>query len=790
MTNDYFILFILVLLCYYTNSINADCFESQCNLGLAYTYEDANIIDLFIKEKSGNFIDDKKCIIIEENDSHSYGKYQWQCQIGESSGLNRVTIHRNPGNGITKERDLKTFNITPMTLDGIPDLNQGMTYGVLKLPSRPVVNAWINISSPINGAILMEESIVDITFNPNFIPDGRDKVVISVEGVMEPLVRPVSSRHFQLSNSNGYAEPATWFIHMHPVLPSTTAFNNGYINTIHIELVLKPETISRERRLINRNVRIGNQKEETLKDTKVKMNHELNICTWISPQMDGQKTIWLSQLQHMPQNYRFTWILTDELSPSLVAALIARGFLKANATTFTTATITDNIKTQRYKQILSPLLNIDLDLKSNLQESPEEGESFVDWAETQANHKSTPKNTQEKDQKWNKLMDSYIMHRFQIAKKRVRSSTTTNNISEKERSFLLTQVLEPKWLRDSYHAIQQLYQQENCDIVVHGNMPSSKADIMLVEASRSLGLPIISELCNLYPQVDIVPDVVVAASSYAAEHKSVRLYDDTVRRVVISPSVDTQVYRKLRGVSTETNMNADSNVNDERNTDNIVIGFVGRLSAEKNPGLFLMTARAILNTMETELKQQISTSTLKDQVKRPKVHFVVIGAGHLLQNLIEHSHFLGLSSFITFTGWISSDRMPLLLNQIDILVNPSLRAWSETFCIANIEAMASEVAIVTFGVGGVGEYVGKQIPRHSPIYDALNIRNDSRLDLTENAVLVNEAKPEALAAGVTLLMRNHALRTAMALSGREMVVNHFDLYKQMALYDELYMSLL
>jgi glycosyltransferase involved in cell wall biosynthesis len=42
---------------------------------------------------------------------------------------------------------------------------------------------------------------------------------------------------------------------------------------------------------------------------------------------------------------------------------------------------------------------------------------------------------------------------------------------------------------------------------------------------------------------------------------------------------------------------------------------------------------------------------------------------------------------------------------LDILVNPSLRAWSETFCIANVEAMAAGLPVVSFGVGGTGEYL-------------------------------------------------------------------------------------
>lgn len=51
-------------------------------------------------------------------------------------------------------------------------------------------------------------------------------------------------------------------------------------------------------------------------------------------------------------------------------------------------------------------------------------------------------------------------------------------------------------------------------------------------------------------------------------------------------------------------------------------------------------------------------------------------------------------------GWKSAQELPRILLDVDVLVNPSLRAWSETFCISNIEAMAMAIPLVTFAVGG------------------------------------------------------------------------------------------
>jgi len=56
---------------------------------------------------------------------------------------------------------------------------------------------------------------------------------------------------------------------------------------------------------------------------------------------------------------------------------------------------------------------------------------------------------------------------------------------------------------------------------------------------------------------------------------------------------------------------------------------------------------------------------------------------------------------VEFKGWISDqETLARILISLDVVVNPSLRAWSETFCISNIEAMSLGIPLVTFAVGG------------------------------------------------------------------------------------------
>ncbi len=61
---------------------------------------------------------------------------------------------------------------------------------------------------------------------------------------------------------------------------------------------------------------------------------------------------------------------------------------------------------------------------------------------------------------------------------------------------------------------------------------------------------------------------------------------------------------------------------------------------------------------------------------------------------------LNIDHAVDFIGWVPNAELPNYLADLDILVNPSLRGWSETFCISNIEAMSMEIPVVTFAVGG------------------------------------------------------------------------------------------
>ena len=115
-----------------------------------------------------------------------------------------------------------------------------------------------------------------------------------------------------------------------------------------------------------------------------------------------------------------------------------------------------------------------------------------------------------------------------------------------------------------------------------------------------------------------------------------------------------------------------------------------------------------------------------------------------------------------------------------------VRAWSETFCIANIEAMAMEVPLVTFAVGGVGEYVHDPDQYDHRIIPYAKSDPSGPFSISSNALVVHEAVPGALAAAVMALVDDPLLAQRVGRAGRESVLGHFEAGRQMQQYALLY----
>lgn len=174
-----------------------------------------------------------------------------------------------------------------------------------------------------------------------------------------------------------------------------------------------------------------------------------------------------------------------------------------------------------------------------------------------------------------------------------------------------------------------------------------------------------------------------------------------------------------------------------------LVGFVGRLSPEKGPDVFLNIA-----------------SIVHKQLKN--CHFVLVGEGLMRKKLEEDIHNLGLSGFVHLAG-LQSD-MPKIYASIDVLASTS---HSEAMPLAIIEAMASGLAVVSTNVGGIVDIV----------------------EAGGTGLLNKVGDLNGLATNIVTLMSDASIRAAMGKAARKRVKEKFELSQSVTQTGELLSSL-
>jgi glycosyltransferase involved in cell wall biosynthesis len=157
-----------------------------------------------------------------------------------------------------------------------------------------------------------------------------------------------------------------------------------------------------------------------------------------------------------------------------------------------------------------------------------------------------------------------------------------------------------------------------------------------------------------------------------------------------------------------------------------VVGFVGRLTAQKGVMHLLHAARIVL-------------------ARRPETRFVIVGDGTERQRLEDEAKGIHPAAF-TFVGERSDARQ--LMADFDLLAVPS--EW-EPFGIVNLEAMAAELPVVAFAVDGIPEVVEDQV----------------------TGLLVRPRDPAVLADAILALLADPIRCRQMGAAGRRRVEEHF-----------------
>ncbi|MFT3894515.1 MAG: glycosyltransferase [Anaerolineales bacterium] len=142
------------------------------------------------------------------------------------------------------------------------------------------------------------------------------------------------------------------------------------------------------------------------------------------------------------------------------------------------------------------------------------------------------------------------------------------------------------------------------------------------------------------------------------------------------------------------------------------------------------------------------------QLKAEHINFrcYLVGDGELSSRIQQEINRLGLASYVEMLGFQTHDKVAALLNEVDLLVLPSL---SEGIPVAVMEGMAAGLPIVATAVTGVPELVENGV----------------------TGILVPSKDSAALAEAIRTLSLSPELRIQMGRAGRKKVLNEFSLQK-------------
>ncbi|MEO7674171.1 MAG: glycosyltransferase family 4 protein, partial [Pyrinomonadaceae bacterium] len=169
----------------------------------------------------------------------------------------------------------------------------------------------------------------------------------------------------------------------------------------------------------------------------------------------------------------------------------------------------------------------------------------------------------------------------------------------------------------------------------------------------------------------------------------------------------------------------------------ILVGFVGRLTEIKNISLLFQAAERYFAGSDTEL---------------PKLSFVVVGDGHLREPLEAEVEQRSLNNKVAFLG--NRTDIEAIYAGLDIVALTSL---NEGTPLSLIEAMASGRPVISTAVGGVIDLLGEVLETH----DGFNV--------CERGIGVMPISGQGFLNGLIYLIKNEKLRESIIANAREFV---------------------
>ncbi len=170
--------------------------------------------------------------------------------------------------------------------------------------------------------------------------------------------------------------------------------------------------------------------------------------------------------------------------------------------------------------------------------------------------------------------------------------------------------------------------------------------------------------------------------------------------------------------------------------------FVGRLVGEKGVGLLLEAVQIL-------------------EGRQRKIELVIVGAGPLSAHMDAEVLRRGLSDMVRLVGPVGQDELPAWYAWADVFCLPS---FSEGLPVVLMEAMMSELPVVTTVIAGIPELVKQD----------------------QNGLMVPPGRPDELADAIQRLADDPHLRRELGVAARLTVERDFDTYKNGAVLARLF----
>jgi glycosyltransferase involved in cell wall biosynthesis len=293
--------------------------------------------------------------------------------------------------------------------------------------------------------------------------------------------------------------------------------------------------------------------------------------------------------------------------------------------------------------------------------------------------------------------------------------------------------------RKAITSIRELAQRTGVDVVhAHGY----KADIYAFFALRGSGVSLVST-CHNWIDIDRKTSLYGTLDRlFLRGYARVVAVSDEVRQRLLKSGVKANRVSVIRnGIDLRQFDCASAVVRHELGWDaEQIVGFVGRLSREKGPDIFLEAAARVI-------------------AQCPDTKFVVAGDGPDRAELDALIDKLGIRDHVHMLGRCND--MPALYASLDIMVSASR---IEGLPIAILEGMASRLPLVATAVG-----------------DVPTVIQDGR-----TGMLAPAEDPESLAAAIVELLPDPAKRKQLGSAARQLVENEFSAERMTADYLRVY----